>query len=423
MLSSLLIILYTTLLIFFLLRLSRNFRHHLSARQVTISFIIKILFGIAYGFIFFKFYHGDDTWRYFESSQDEYQKLLHHPFQFLRDVFMETSGSTSLEAVYDTRNSYWNNISEVLFIKMLAVFNVFSFGNYYVNVVFFCFVGYIGNLLLFRLLVHHFPNASPWLLIVIFYIPVIVFWLSGIRKDGLLFLALTMVLFYFDRIIRREKNTIKNILFFLSGLIGLYLIRNLMLMCITPSLFAWFLNRTFRINAILSFSGVTILAIFLFFASGSIRGLPDLPQKVANRQYDFFNLKANTRLPLDSLKTSPSSYLQVLPQALNHTFLRPYLPESKGILQVISALDVLFFFIVMIWALVFQDKNTQNIFHNSLILSCICTALFGYILIGYTVPFPGAIVRYKVIFELLFLCVFAVIAIKPKGKLINIMLN
>lgn len=420
MLSLTLIILYTILSIFLLLRLSKNLQQHISARQVTASFIIKILFGIAYGFIFLKFYAGDDTWKHHKASIVEYQKLLHHPILFLQDTFTNTSGRVSLDAVYDTKNSFWNNIDEILFIKMLAIFNVFSFGNYYVNVVLFCFIVYLANLLLFRLLVRYFPKASFWLLIAIFYIPVIVFWLSGIRKDGLLFVALAMVLFYFDSMMRKEGGFLKNAFLFLFGFLVLYLIRNLMVMCVAPALFGWFLCRLFRINALLTFIAVYALTIFLFFASGNIHGLPDLAQKVVDRQYDFFSLTANTRLALDSLQATSGSYLNILPQALNHSFLRPYLTESKGILQVISALDVVFFIGVLILAVFFHIKKIKIILQNPLILTCLFTSFFGYLLIGYTVPFPGAIVRYKIIFELLFLCAFAVLAEKRSDNCLTL---
>ncbi|MEO5999037.1 MAG: hypothetical protein ABIN89_19845 [Chitinophagaceae bacterium] len=416
MVSFLLIIFYSVFFIFWLLKISRSRRNHLSAKQVTLSFITKVAFGMAYGFLFFKFYNGDDTWQYHNFSLIEYQKLLHHPLDFLLDIRNKATGSSKLDAFYDTTGSFWNKLDEVLFIKMLAIFNVFSFGHYYVNVVIFCFVVYLGNLLLFRQLVHYFPESSPLLTGVIFYLPMSVFWLSGIRKEGILFLAICMVLYFFERILRREKRLICNSVCFLAGLIVLLLLRNFMVMCIAPSLLAWFLSNRFKWNSVITFLTIYVLSIFLFFISGKVPGFPSLPEKLTQRQYEFLSLTAKTRLPLDSLKGTASSYFQVLPQALNHSFLRPYIYESKGMLQLISAADIILFFLFVFFTGIFFKSNRRKVFQNPVILTCVFTAFFAYLIIGYTVPFPGAFVRYKAIFELLFFCVFAVTADIEKIK-------
>lgn len=409
MVSLLLIILYTIIFIFWLLKISRSYRNYLSAQQVTLSFVTKIAFGLAYGFLFWKFYKGDDTWQYHNFSLTEYHNLLHHPGDFIRDIRIKANGSTSLHSIYDTTNSFWNKFDDVLFIKLLTIFDLFSFGHYYVNVVLFCFVVYLGHFLLFRLLVHYYPESAPLLIAAIFYNPMIIFWLSGIRKEGVLFLALALVLFYINRLLRRQGNLIINALFIFTGLGVLLVMRNFVVMCLAPSLLGYFFCRRFRWNAPLTFTAVYSGCIFVFFMSSTIPGLPNLPAKVAQRQYEFLSLTANTRLSIDSLKGTPASFLQVLPQAINHSFLRPYITESKGILQVISAGDILLFFLMALITALFHKDNWKKILQNPIVLTCFFTSFFAYLLIGYTVPFPGTFIRYKAIFELLFVCIFAII--------------
>ncbi len=420
MVSLLLIIFYTTIFIFWLLKISRSYRNYLSARQVTLSFVTKIAFGLAYGFLFWKFYKGDDTWQYHNFSLVEYQNLLHHPADFFSDIRNKANGSASLQSMYDTTNSFWNKLDDVLFIKLLTIFDIFSFGHYYVNVVLFCFVGYLGHLLFFRLMVQYYPASSRLLTIAVFYNPMVIFWLSGIRKEGILFLALALVLFYFNRLLKRQGNLIVSTIMILAGIGVLMVMRNFIVMCLAPSLLGWFLCRRFKWNAPLTFLLVYTACIFIFFLSGKITGLPDLPSKVTQRQYDFISLTANTRLPLDSLKGTAASFLHVLPQAINHSFLRPYITESKGILQIVSAGDVLLFFLILLIALLCYSDNWKEILQNPLILTCFCISFFAYLLIGYTVPFPGTFIRYKAIFELIFISVFSVITDINKLKRINI---
>jgi hypothetical protein len=266
-------------------------------------------------------------------------------------------------------------------------------------------------LLLHRLFTRRFPEASPLLTIAIFFLPVVLFWLSGIRKDGLLFLGFSLTLFYFDRLLA-EKIHIKNLLLFITGLLLIFLLRNFMLLCLLPALIAWWICSRFHLNALVSFIAIYAVSILLFFCSGHLSGAANLTEQVAHRQYSFLKLQGNTRLPLDSLKATPASYLHVLPQAINHSFLRPYITEGKSPLHLASALDNLFFFGVLLLVIVFPRKGINAVLKDPLILACLFSSLAGYIFIGYIVPFPGAIVRYKVIFELLFFCSFAVM-IRP----------
>ena len=413
MLSILLIILYTSLLTFFLRKLTRRDRNSLSVAQVTTGFVVKILVGMLYGYLFMRFYHGDDTWEYHHESLVEYDKLLHHPLQFISDTFTQTGGNLSLSAAASTDNSFWSNFEEVLFIRMLALFNVLSFGNYYVNVVFFCFIAYLGNLLFYRLLTSYFPRSSFWLYLTIFFYPAVLFWLSGIRKEGLLFLGLAAALYYFDKIVLHHKLTLKNGLLFGAAIVFTALIRNQVVLCLAPVLLAVFLHQRFKISIWTAIAGVYTVSIFLFFKSDLVPHFPNLAQKVTERQHSFLGLEGKTRVALDSLDGSARSFAKVLPQALNHMFLRPYFTQSPSALHLASAVDIYLFFAVVAVVIIFPVPAMGTALRNPVILICLLTALASYVLIGMVVPFPGAFVRYKSIFEILFVSCFAVLCRTP----------
>src|SRR5690606_18181892 len=112
-----------------------------------------------------------------------------------------------------------------------------------------------GQLLLFRLFLRKFPAGKTMLTVIIFCFPIVLFWLSGLRKDGLLFLALAAALYYFDALLNRPFR-VKWLLLFLSGCLGLLLLRNYMLLCLAPALFAWWLSRRFRLPAFACFATV-----------------------------------------------------------------------------------------------------------------------------------------------------------------------
>ena len=46
-------------------------------RQTTAIFLFKVLLACVYGFIFKRYYGGDDTWNFFSDSILEYDKMIH----------------------------------------------------------------------------------------------------------------------------------------------------------------------------------------------------------------------------------------------------------------------------------------------------------------------------------------------------------
>ncbi|MBC7720773.1 MAG: hypothetical protein H7068_02050 [Pedobacter sp.] len=113
-------------------------------------------------------------------------------------------------------------------------------------------------------------------------------------------------------------------------------------------------------------------------------------------------LKGGSFMAIPTLDGSIKNYVIALPTALNHVFLRPYLAESSSYLQLFSALET-YFFLIMFCIGIFKYWNCFYIVKQPLILLLVFFALINYVLIGFTVPFAGAIVRYRVIFEVFLL--------------------
>ena len=155
----------------------------------------------------------------------------------------------------------------------------------------------------------------------------------------------------------------------------------------------------------MTFLTATAIAALLFFGSILISPTTNGPAMVATRQHEYLALKGNTRFELDSLHADVGSYLAVLPQAARNTFLRPYIWEASGMLQLVTAAGILFFWLLVVVALVRKEKPWYSFFSNPLFVFLVIFPACYYLFIGFTVPFPGAIVRYKSIPELMLLTV------------------
>ncbi|MFC4233123.1 hypothetical protein ACFOW1_14570 [Parasediminibacterium paludis] len=400
MTSILLLPVYFLLVLSLFYFLTKNKIIDLSFKHAAAIFTIKLILGCIYGYLFLKFYNGDDTWLYHRQSLQEYQTLSHHPWQFIKALFSHSYDKSQAITFFDTTNNYWKDLQYNILIKLLAVFNILSSGNYYINVLFFNLLTFWGHYFFYKLFINYFPQKRATAFVIIFLFLPFIFWESGIRKDGLAFIGLSGCLFYFVEYSEHKRidHLVKAALYFAL----LVLVRNFVALSLIPVLLAFWSCKYFKAQALYIFSIYTLSFAALFFLSSLGPNAFNLPQKMAERQEAFQHLEGGSYMFVPQLVGTFSSYTNVLPYAINHTFFRPYITEGKSPLLLFAAVETAFILIVIIAALV-QIKKLKTITKHPLLMLLLFLALINYLMIGYTVPFAGAIVRYRIFFEVMLL--------------------
>jgi hypothetical protein len=381
----------------------------LSWRQIALFFGCKIAAGCGYGYIYKRFYNGDDTWALNHDSFLQYQRLVHTPGLFFSDLF--SSNPTPDPALYfQDLKSYMEKLEYAVVTKTIAPFNLISQGNYYINIVFFSFLSFWGAWLIYKLLLEQFFPSRKFapisVTISVFLFLPLVFWLSGIRGEGLLLLFTGLLLYYFAQALTRPR--LANITVCVLSFAGTFIIRGGFALSLLPALAAWALCVRLRIKPLRAFGSIYVLLAILFLGSGFLPSPYNLMQPVVQRQQSFFSLHGNTRFNLTPLQPNAGSFISVAPEAFANTLLRPWPWEAKGALQWWVTLEN-----ILVWALIMlcltrYRKGMTRLFNHPLSWVLLLTALCNYLLTGYVVPFPGAIVRYRVIPELMLLCWLAV---------------
>lgn len=400
----------------------------LSWQQSALFLGIKIIAGSLYGYIYGRFYHGDDTWGLNHDAWIQYQRLLHAPGLFWKGLFtLHPSPDAALYfGEFSTRLEYWEF---GLVTRIMAPFNLISQGNYYINIVFFSFLSFWGAYYFYALIIANLSECSPIstishshklafphsrklasaqfapLRVSLFLFLPALFWLSGIRAEGLLLLFTGLLLYYFYRWITRPGigNTLVCLLCF--GL--LFILRSNFALLLVPALVAWWLSLRFRMAAPKAFGLVYGLLFLLVLVSSFLPPPYNILRPVVQAQQSFFALHGNTRFDLTPLEYNMASFLAVAPEALVNTLLRPWPWEAKGALQWLVALENIIVWICIAVCIARGGKTIKLVFHQPLAWVLLCIALTGYLLIGFIVPFPGAIVRYRVLPELFLLCLLA----------------
>jgi hypothetical protein len=327
---------------------------------------------------------------------DEFHLLFHQPAEYFTNIFQ--SGHTSgYGSFLESSNSFWNDTRNNIIIKMLSVFDIFSRLNFFINSLFFNFLVFFGAVGLYRVFIDIFPTSCTILIICIFLLPSTLYFSSGIHRDGLIFLSLSMIVYYIYFMMKRKKYLIKGILITFLALSLIVLLRNFVFIILIPALLAWVLSEQKPDYSFWIFLCVYFCIGTLFFCSGFLPPAFNLPLHVSNRQIDFILIarRGASEININPLYPNFRSFLNNLPQALNHSFMRPYLTEHLNFLYILSGLEILFYEI-LIFLFIFFRKKIASVY--PFIYFSVFLTFSVFLAIGYTIPIIGAIVRYRSIY-------------------------
>ena len=108
-------------------------------------------------------------------------------------------------------------------IKLNAIFRFISFGEFHVHSLFFCFLSLTGLVAFFRVAKKIFNNSQSILVIMLFFLPSLMFWTSGILKESVHLFALGLLLFSLDKVLRFKKISLSIVGLFVSLLLLVYI--------------------------------------------------------------------------------------------------------------------------------------------------------------------------------------------------------
>ncbi len=369
----------------------------LSKPQLIIVFLLKIMAGIFYGWI--GIYYGGmaqmlDTWNYHSNSIQEYHLLFNNPHEYFTNLFRDPyEGGVS--KFFGSTDSYWNDLKANMFIKVLSVFNVFSFGHYYVNVIFYSFITLFGSIAIYRVMIDVFPTKKMVVLLSTFLVPSFLYWASGIHKEGLLFTGISLIVYcvYFGT--KEKKFGFKRIFIFLAGLLLILALRNFIIVILIPAIIAWMIANRRPKYGLAIFSSLYLLFGVLFFTLRYINPKLDFPQAVVNKQQDFKKLApGRSTIKMNDLEPTAISFLKNTPQAINLSTIRPYPSDVKHILSLAAAIEINLLLLLFVLFL-FWRTNGNNDTSKNLLYFCVFFSITLLMAIGFSVNNLGAIVRYR----------------------------
>ncbi|RYD75890.1 MAG: hypothetical protein EOP53_15720 [Sphingobacteriales bacterium] len=377
-------------------------------RYFSRAFKLKLIFALFFG-LYSIFLSQGDTAVYFTGGLHFKAIVLDKPHY----LFASAQEFGSYYETLDLREENYGFVSaesNLMAMKFVALFSIFSFNNYMVTSMFFSVFSLFGLWYMFKTFQRIYPGLHKAIYVTFLLLPSLLFWGSGILKDTLC-LGLLGIGFYNSYLFFFEKKYQVGI--FLACLVSFYylfVIKSYIGIVFLPCFFFWyFLQRISQLRNImvkaLAYS-LPLIAILLFLAFADLsKFMPEntvekLATDILNTQQSYIASTPDDGALLDYGEINPTfaGIMKIIPQALVASLYRPFIWEARKITSLFAAIEGTFLFCFTIY--VFFRRGVLNNFRiiasdNSIIFTLTFSILFA-IAIGLNCFNLGTLVRYKI---------------------------
>ncbi len=395
-------ILYTLLFIWLVPAMPFVKNSGLGTLRVRICIVFKLGMGLAVAYYFAHTSIYNDYLGYNEDGRAQYELLITHPSLFLTD-FTADADTYGWGGLLDASHSFWGYLRFNLLFKFIGIMGLVTRGNFYLNCLLFSSFVFFAQLAFYRIYADIYKQHQQKLLLLCFLIPSLLIYTACPHKDGLVFMGIGAVSFVLYRYLKTGKLGAKAIVLGLLALSCIFLFRNYVLIALLPALFTAWLCKVMPLSKTLVVAGSYLLYGTVFFLSGVLSPSASLPEAVVKRKADFaMQATGATDLPMRELRPSVTGFASNTPQAINHGLLRPYLWEFSNRAVWLTALELLAYQLLFVAFIFLRRKNgvalhVFNIYGLAFFLTMM-------LIIGYTIPNVGAIVRYRSLVWIFVLC-------------------
>ncbi|MBW6481626.1 MAG: hypothetical protein K0B10_01065 [Vicingaceae bacterium] len=264
---------------------------------MPLIFTVKVAVALVF-FLLYTFYYQDrstaDIFKFFDDSVVLFNLFHESPSDFFRLIF---DGETSLiQEAYTNKLNFWvnSNPNELyndsrLMIKLNALLHLVSFGYYGVHLVVFTFLSFVGFTFLYNAFERFFEHKKL-LLLVVFFVPSVMFWSTGVSKESVLFFGLGLFLYaYFNFI--HVFQSVKHIFLLLLSTLIMLSIKPYLFLLIIPALLIYFIVEKYQWKRVLlSYFLSYFVVVLIGISVGALFPKFSIINQIATKQNNFVNM-------------------------------------------------------------------------------------------------------------------------------------
>ncbi len=388
---------------------------------------IKIVGGIVYALYHAYVYKGGDTFVFYNAAQDLANYLSFSDPSTFGAYF---SGFNPSEYDFSPDYSYILKGTDVLFIvKLTCLFYFIAGGSYFVITILFSFLSFLGLWYAFITFSRLYESLSYSFFIVIFCVPTMTLWSSGLLKDTVTIGAIGWLIYGFSNLFIFNQKFFKSFFHILFSSFLIFMLKSYLIYLLYPAFFIWVqsnikskINSAFLRNMIsplliMSMVGALIFILTSFSENAGKYSL-DNWQNTLQGFHSWHGHLADTRdqsgYSLGEMEYTIVGVLSKVPAAINVTFFRPYPWEIRNIATLLGAIEAVFFLGFTILVIVRRRLQIFTyIYKNKEVLFLLSFAFPFAFIVGLSSYNFGALSRYKIPAELFYLIALVIIYKTP----------
>ncbi len=342
--------------------------------------LLKILAGIILGLIYFEYYEGGDTIRYWQAAQN-LSGMSYSDWQ---------SNMSKSEIGH-----FPNMPRAILFSKILSGFIMVTKGNYWIVSSYFSIISFLAYWYFYRQIRTTLPNLKWPVIIGFLLLPSTLFWSTGIMKGALTNPALVFLAAFTLKLFFRKKVHLIELLPISLSLVLLFFIKYYLLIIILPVIVYVLFDRwAFKVGLHKGISG----ALYAIIITGTLAIAPainpnlkiaKLPEIIYRNQQTFGTDKTIPTV----IEPTWSSLISNIPNAAFIGLFGPTIFDNGKVFGLIPRIENLFILLATgfsIFLLFRQRLFTPDI----LVIGTSLYILTLAIALPLAAPNYGALVRY-----------------------------
>ena len=379
-------------------------------RYYMLGLACKLLGGFMFGMVYIYYYGGGDTTRYFTGASNFFRTFIGSPAAGLHVL----SNAEMFPEIFD-------NSPTVRTVQQLAgVVNLFSFNSFWICTLWFSVLSFAGIWKMFRAFSKVYPTLHREIAIACLFVPGVFFWSSGLMKDTLAVFGVGLMTgAVVEMFMLREKNLVKNGLLLALGFAVVMAVKAYIVIALCGSFALYFfigtverIKNPFLKVAAFPFLG-TVMAAGLYLGYGTIQEslqkfalesvietaqeYNDYHHRISDKKAKGNRTGSDYDLGVDF--SSPAGLVAAFPLAVNVTYFRPYLWETRNPVMLLSAAEsaVILYFALFLLFKMGLFGLFRGIMADAHVLMCLTFSLgFGFA-VGLSSGNFGTLVRYKTV--------------------------
>ena len=403
---------WATILLFFIYRFDFFKIQEINPAWPYAAFLFKLLLGFANYYIWLNIIGHGDSLRYFHDSQIVYQSLFDNPTYFFELITRSSLENIPAHLIPYQKELFieWH-VNEYHMVRLLAILNVFTFGNVWANIVLIAFGSYAATMGLFKSLNQFLvidADKKNRIFLFLFFLPSIVFWTGGLLKEAPVFMLLCVIiiqLFTIESSPNRNKTPAKPLLILVVCIYALFLIRDYLAILVSLNLLLLFfartivkpqfLNKTFIINS--------ITVIVLFFAVPIVFPQLNYFHYAQSEQTYFLNGEPDPDYKFSAIGGNGIAVIKQIPYALNNIFFRPNLMHSDSVFRLYQSVELIIVWLIIVFLAIKMLRQKHPFSATALFMIIVAIELLG--IYGLMVTDADTLSRYRSI-PLFFILLF-----------------